>query len=163
MSVTLEESRLVTDRLDHGTRDEPEQSKAIRLMKRESDFFLPEGSFTVQFSSLSLILPKALRQLGHHRMSLEVSIGNEQRVSDTSTSMLWPGWKCEFSVSAPIPPTATVTFTLREPTVFKTSVMASAKAPLEQILRDCDVGSDVSLDVQPEGMPCGVRVYMRDR
>jgi hypothetical protein len=152
MSVTLEESRLVVDRLIHGTRDEPEQSKAIRLQKRDSNFFLPDGSFTVQFSSLSLILPKALRQLGHHRMSLEVSIGNEQRVSDTSTSMLWPGWKCEFSVSAPIPASAdTVIFTLREPTVFKTSVIATARAPLETILRDSDVGSDVSLDIQPEG------------
>jgi hypothetical protein len=151
MSVTLEESRLVVDRLIRGTRDEPEQSKAIRLQKRDSNFFLPDGSFTVQFSSLSLILPKALRQLGHHRMSLEVSIGNEQRVSDTSTSMLWPGWKCEFSVTAPIPQSATVIFTLREPTVFKTSVIATARAPLETILRDSDVGSDVSLDIQPEG------------
>ena len=151
MSVTLEESRLVADRLDHGTRDEAEECKGLRLMKRESDFFLPEGTFTVQFSHVSIRLPKALRQLGHHRMSLEVSIGNEQRVSDTSTSMVWPGWKCEFTVSAPIPPTAMVKFTLREPTVFKTNIVATVKAPLEKVLRDCDVGSDVSLNLHTEG------------
>ena len=60
-------------------------------------------------------------------MSLEVSIGNEQRLGHEYEHVI-PGWKCEFSVSAPIPQSATVIFTLREPTVFKTSVIATARA-----------------------------------
>ena len=58
--------------------------------------------------------------------------------------------KCEFSVTAPIPQSATVIFTLREPTVFKTSVILQREHRWRRFLQP-DVGSDVSLDIQPEG------------
>eukprot|EP00940_MAST-03C_sp_MAST-3C-sp2_P000474 g474.t1 len=147
MSVTLEQARIAVDRHLHGIRDPEFGVFGIRLMQRNSNFFLPDGKFKVQISSIRVLLPKAMRMLGHRRLSVKISVDGVVRVSDASQTMDWNTWTCEFDVVAPIAPTSTISISLNESrNMFSQSAsLATADAPLEKVLRDCDVGSEVTL------------------
>eukprot|EP00939_MAST-03C_sp_MAST-3C-sp1_P001955 g1955.t1 len=153
MSVTLEQARIAVDRRIHGIRHPQFGVLGINLMKRESNFFLPEGKFKVQVSHVRVVLPKAMRTLGYRKLNISIWVDGVYRQSDSSQCLDWSSWDCMFDVVAPIPATSKIKFAVCEArSMFSQSAaLASVETSLERVLRDCDVGSEVVLPMTISG------------